>query len=61
MSKNQSAYPDTEKRPVHHEYATAEGGELSSNHAYNFDQFVEDPELEKRILRKVDMRLLPPL
>ncbi|ATY63859.1 Major facilitator superfamily general substrate transporter [Cordyceps militaris] len=25
------------------------------------DQFVEDPELERRLLRKIDMRLIPPL
>ena len=61
MSKGHSAYPDSDKRPVHHEYATTEEGSPSSNHVYTLDQFVEDPELEKRILRKVDMRLLPPL
>ncbi|OAA69694.1 Major facilitator superfamily domain, general substrate transporter [Cordyceps fumosorosea ARSEF 2679] len=29
--------------------------------AVTADQFVENPELEKRLLRKIDMRLLPPL
>ena len=61
MSKNHSTHPDTDKKPVHDEYATAEEGSPSSKHAYTLDQFVENPELEKRILRKVDMRLLPPL
>ncbi|KJK85110.1 hypothetical protein H633G_11059 [Metarhizium anisopliae BRIP 53284] len=39
--------------------------ELSSHHESLSDRetrpFVEDPALEKRILRKVDMRLIPML
>ena len=56
MSKEPSEYPEIGKKPIHHEYATAEEGAPSSNHAYTLDEFIEDPELEKRILREVDMR-----